>query len=341
MKVKQARSSTPPPSFFIKAQTAIRRYFGFSRRETSGFVVLVLLLLLWLFLPALLRPALPQYDPAADQRQLDKLAAELAAQRQPRTFSRYPRRRYAARVPVAQVALAPFDPNTLTPLDWEARGLPHFVAERIVHFRDVIGGFKAKEQIRRTYGLPDSVYARLAPYILLPDQLPPRAARDYAASNRFASKFADRLGFPASKFARKPTHLAAFDLNAADTTQLMQIRGIGRGISARIVAYRARLGGFVRAEQMAEIYSLRDAPDLVDSLRKYTFVKPSFAPAPVDVNNASFDELQNHPYLGKRLARVVVAFRQQHGPFKQADDLRQIRILDDATFEKLRPYLRF
>ncbi|WP_324676027.1 helix-hairpin-helix domain-containing protein [Hymenobacter sp. GOD-10R] len=343
MKVKQVRPYTPQSSFLTKSQTIIRRYFGFSRRETSGFVVLVTLLLLWLFVPALLRPALPHYDPAADQRQLNEVAAELAAQRQPRTFSdrRYPRRSYAARVPVAQVSLAPFDPNMLTPLDWEARGLPHFVAERIVHFRDVIGGFKAKEQIRRTYGLPDSVYARLAPYILLPDQLPSRTTRFSSSPDRFAGKFTARPSFPPSKFARKPAHLAAFDLNTADTTQLMQIRGIGRGISARIVAYRAQLGGFVRAEQMAEIYSLRDAPDLVDSLRKYTFVKASFAPASLDVNTASFDELQSHPYMGKRLARVVVAFRQQHGPFKQPDDLRQIRILDDATFEKLKPYLRF
>jgi len=342
MKVKQARSHTPSPSLLTKAQTAIRRYFGFSRRETSGFVVLVGLLLLWLFVPELLRPALPTYDPTPDQRQLDQLATDLAAQRQPRSFeSRYPRRGYAARVPVAQVPLAPFDPNALTPTDWEARGLPHFVAERIVHFREKIGGFKAKEQIRRTYGLPDSVYARLAPYILLPDQMPSRTAPAYPSSERFAGKYTNRPGFAPSKFARKPIHFATFDLNTADTTQLMQIRGIGRGISARILAYRARLGGFVRAEQMAEIYTLRDAPDLVDSLRKYTFVKASFAPASLDVNNASFDELQSHPYMGKRLARVVVAFRQQHGPFKQADDLRQIRILDDATFEKLKPYLRF
>jgi DNA uptake protein ComE-like DNA-binding protein len=343
MKVKQAKPHLAKKSFLATTQITIRRYFGFSRRETSGFAVLVGLLLLWLFLPTLLRPALPEYDPAPDQRHLDELAAELAAQRQPRPFAgqRYARKKYPSRIPVAQVSLAPFDPNTLTPTDWEARGLPHFVAERIVHFRDVIGGFKAKEQIRRTYGLPDSVYARLAPYIQLPDQLPARTATDYAATNRSTSKFPPRTAFPASTFARKPTHLAAFDLNTADTTQLMQIRGIGRGISSRIVAYRVRLGGFIRAEQIAEIYSLRDAPDLVDSLRKYTFVKPSFAPAPLDVNGAPFEELQSHPYVGKRLARVVVAFRQQHGPFKQPDDLRQIRILDEATFEKLRPYLRF
>ncbi|RPD50146.1 helix-hairpin-helix domain-containing protein [Hymenobacter sediminis] len=318
-------------------QRAIRRYFGFSRRETSGFVVLLLLMLLWLGLPYLLRPALPTYNPAPDQQQLNTWAAELAARRttRPTYASRYPRR-----APVTRVALAPFDPNQLTETDWEARGVPRYVARRMINYRTVIGGFRAKEQIRRTYGLDDAIYTRLAPYILLPDQLPPREARTYA-DNRFGTT-PERKPFgpnDKSRFPRKPTRLAAFDLNAADTTQLMQIRGIGRGYARRIVEYRQRLGGFHSKEQTAEIYALRDAPDLVDSLRKYTFVAPSFTPTPLDLNNASFEVLQAHPYMGKRLARVVVAFRQQHGPFRQPSDLRQIRILDQATYDKLVPYL--
>jgi DNA uptake protein ComE-like DNA-binding protein len=45
--------------------------------------------------------------------------------------------------------------------------------------------------------------------------------------------------------------------------------------------------------------------------------------------------------VGLRLGRVLIAYRQQHGPYQQATDLRKIRILDDVTFEKLQPYLRF
>ncbi|GGG31217.1 competence protein ComEA [Hymenobacter glacieicola] len=290
---------------------------------------------LWLVLPSLLRPALPAYNPAADQQQLNTWAAELAARRttRPAFASRYPRR-----VPIPQVALAPFDPNYLSATDWEARGLPGYVARRMVHYREVIGGFRAKEQIRRTYGLEPALYARLAPYIQLPDQLPAREARAYPNGGPYPDRkpFEPRSG---NRFPRKPTRLAAFDLNAADTTQLMQIRGIGRGYARRIVEYRQRLGGFQSKDQTAEIYVLRDAPDLVDSLRKYTFVAPGFAPALLDVNNASFELLQAHPYVGKRLARVLVAFRQQHGPFRQLADLRQIRILDQATFDKLAPYV--
>jgi DNA uptake protein ComE-like DNA-binding protein len=329
----------------MKPSRWLRRYFGFSRRETSGFIVLLGLLVALLVLPPLVRPRLPTYNPATDQQQLDALAAELAAQRQARpTYannSRYPRRTYVARERVPQVALAPFNPNSFAVTDWQARGLPEWLAKRLVKYRDVVGGFKAKEQIRKAYGLSDTTYARLAPYIQLPEQLPAREARTYASRYPAGSNYparAEASNAP-SKFTRKPRNLQPFDLNAADTTQLMQIRGIGRGLSGRVVEYRQRLGGFLRAEQLGEIYSLRDVPDLVDSLRKYTFVRAGFAPAALDVNNAPFEVLQAHPYMGKRLARVLVAYRQQHGPFRQATDLRQIRVLDEATYLKLQPYL--
>ncbi|RSK51372.1 ComEA family DNA-binding protein [Hymenobacter rigui] len=340
-----AQPPVPRRSVLQPLQRRLRRYFGFSRRETSGFVLLLLLMVLWLWLPTLLRPALPQYNPAADQQQLNQWAAELAARRttRPRSTSRYPKRAYAARTRVPQVALAPFNPNAFTALDWQARGLPVWLAERLVKYRTAVGGFKAKEQIRKAYGLSDTTYARLAPYIQLPEQLPPHEAGTYARTQpgQYPNRYPDRKPFEATpgRFARKPTRLAAFDVNTADTTQLMQIRGIGRGYARRVVEYRQRLGGFLREDQLAEIYALRDAPDLVDSLRKYTFVAPGFAPAFIDVNNGSFEELQAHPYVGKRLARVLVAFRQQHGPFRQPADLRQIRVLDEATLEKLQPYL--
>ena len=243
----------------------------------------------------------------------------------------------AARYPqVAQVKLAPFDPNALTEMNWEARGVPHFVAARIVNYGQKAGGFRAKVQVQRIYGLPDSVYQRLAPFMQLPDELPGRTG--FAASGRGRAPFGAASG--PSRFARKPAHLQPFDLNLADTTQLQQIKGIGRGRAKWIVLRRNELGGYVDEAQLADVFVLRDAPDLVDSLRKYTFVAPGFAPRPVNINSATFDELWTHPYVGKPLARLIVAFRKQHGPYKTPEDLRQIKILKEESFVKLRPYVR-
>ncbi len=330
----------------------LQRYFGFSRVETRGLVVLLFLMLGAALLPGLLRPAAPVYDPAGDEQKLDELVAQLRANRAPGPdyARRYPNRPgYPAggayggrggRFPVVpQVSLAPFDPNKLTARDWEARGVPHFVAARIEKYGLAAGGFRAKTQIQRIYGLPDSVYQRLAPFMALPDEMP---KREYANRSDFARTGSDgRPNFPASKFPRKPRNLAPFDLNQADTTALMQIRGIGSGRARWIVKHREELGGFVSEDQLADVFVLRDAPDLRDSLRKYTFVAPGFQPAKVNVNTASFEEMALHPCIGKRLGRVIVAFRKQHPPFQQPEDLRQIRILSEEDLAKMRPYIRF
>ena len=279
------------------------------------------------------------------------MAAQLKAHRSLETgfASRYPKREFkkfgrgGARFPVvARVRLSPFNPHALNAEDWEARGVPHFVAARIVKYGAAAGGFKAKAQLKKMYGLDDSVYQRLAPFIQLPDEAP---KREYA-SNRpgpdgkfppFANASAETAP---SKFARKPRNLQPFDLNRADTTQLMQIRGIGSGRAKWVVKYRNQLGGYLREDQLDEVFVLRDAPDLRDSLKKYTFVTPGFAPQAVNVNAASFDEMYLHPYIGKPRARLIVAYRQQHGPFRSLDDLRKVPVLKPEDVEKMRPYLR-
>ncbi len=332
------RPKRPPRRATAGQLRWVRRYMGYSRAEARGMVVLLIILAGALLLPLLWHPAQPQYLPAADQQRLDQLAADLAGNRAPgRAYAPRAVGRTARYPQIAQVALAPFDPNALTAEGWEARGVPHFVAGRIVKYRDAAGGFRAKAQIQKMYGLEDSVYRRLAPFMQLPDALPARGPQTaYAAGG--PGKFPP---FPTNtKFLRKPLHLQPFDLNAADTTQLMQIRGIGAGRAKWVVQYRNQLGGYVRGEQLDEIFVLRDAPDLVDSLRKYTFVRPGFAPQLVNVNTASFDELYLHPYIRKGLARLIVAYRKQHGPYHKPEDLQQIPTLKPADWEKLRPYVR-
>jgi DNA uptake protein ComE-like DNA-binding protein len=342
----------PRPPRFWKDNAVlrwVRRYLGYSRGEARGLVALVALMVAAAVVPVLLRPDLPVYLPEADQQELNQLVATLKEHRTSTNnyASRYPKREYAgassrpSRYPtVARVPLAPFDPNSLTAEGWEARGVPHFVAARIVKYGTAAGGFKAKAQIKKMYGLEDSVYQRLAPFIQLPDEMPKRERPDrYAARDGQPAAFSTAPAGP-GKFPSKPRNLQPFDLNTADTTQLMQIRGIGRGRAKWVVAYGRQLGGYLREEQLDEVFVLRDAPDLRDSLRKYTFIAAGFVPQQVPVNTATFDELYGHPYIRKGLARLIVAYRQQHGPFKSAEDLKSIPRLKPEDWEKMRPYLR-
>ena len=47
------------------------------------------------------------------------------------------------------------------------------------------------------------------------------------------------------------------------------------------------------------------------------------------------------PYMGKPRARLIVAYRQQHGPFRSLEDLKKVPVLKPEDVEKMWPYLRF
>ena len=203
----------------------IRRYFGYSRGEARGLVVVLAIMLGAVVAPMLLRPELPAYLPAADQQGLDRLAAQLKEPSHPRTglchalpqagYRKFERK--GARYPtVARIPLAPFDPNTLSAEGWEARGVPHFVAARIVKYGAAAGGFKAKAQIKKMYGLEDSVYQRLAPFMQLPDEAPRARLRRQPAGPGWQVPALRRRAAP-GKFPRKPRNLQPFDLNTRPT----------------------------------------------------------------------------------------------------------------------------
>ncbi len=61
--------------------------------------------------------------------------------------------------------------------------------------------------------------------------------------------------------------------------------------------------------------------------------------APVDINRATAEELTTIPGIGPATAARVIAFRDEHGPFKRTEDLLKIRGIGEKSFQKLRPYL--
>ncbi|WP_114778367.1 ComEA family DNA-binding protein [Botryobacter ruber] len=311
-----------------KIRLWIRRYFGFSQTEVNGFIALIGVMVLLAVAPLLFdtfyKPAI-QTDQARDQQLLDSLVAQLEA-RQP-VKSKQPQFK------APSVPLRPFDPNTLTAEQWQQLGLPKYLAQRIINYRSKAGDFTYKAQLARIYGLPDSVYQQLSPYLLLPEERPSRYGKRSAAAATTPSPHQ----YESRRFAKEKFVLAPFNINTADTTQLKQIRGIGSKLSARIVKYRDGLGGFNNMAQLREVYGLQ--PEVVDSLQKYSYVQKAYVPQQINLNTATVDVLRAHPYISNNVARVIVAYREQHGPYQRVEDVQQVKLVTPELYEKLKPYL--
>jgi competence protein ComEA len=60
------------------------------------------------------------------------------------------------------------------------------------------------------------------------------------------------------------------------------------------------------------------------------------AMGPVDLNSADVATLQKLKGIGPVKARAIVAYRQQHGPFKSVDELKKVKGIGQKTLEQLK-----
>jgi competence protein ComEA len=64
---------------------------------------------------------------------------------------------------------------------------------------------------------------------------------------------------------------------------------------------------------------------------------PAFAATPVNINKADAATLaKSLDGIGHSKAEAIVAWREEHGPFKSADDLGQVKGIGPATLERNR-----
>lgn len=134
-----------------------------------------------------------------------------------------------------------------------------------------------------------------------------------------------------------PKKIQAFDVNTADTSQLQQLPGIGPVLSARIIKYRDKLGGFVRKTQYQEVYGLGALA--LENLAKHTYILPEFQPKPLNINTDDFKTLVAHPYLSYKQVQHIMRHRAHHGKLPTVTALLTAALLDETTFERIKPYL--
>jgi competence ComEA-like helix-hairpin-helix protein len=111
-------------------------------------------------------------------------------------------------------------------------GIGSKLASRIVSFREKLGGFYSIEQIREVYGLQDSVYNKLLPYLSL------------SAAN-----------------------VKTIDINSASMEMLASHPYIKKEKAALIVSYRKEHGNFGSMEELKRIHGINEGE--IEKMRFY------------------------------------------------------------------------
>jgi competence ComEA-like helix-hairpin-helix protein len=318
----------------------MRKLFYYSKTDRrllfAAFGLLLLIVALRIVLPS---------QPKSRSEEAEELSAfqqEMEAQKGRKKYGpsarygkygtqKYSRYNGARRTPftLAALNLHPFNPNQADSTELAAMGLPTSAVRSLVHYREKGGQFRTVESLQRLYGMSDSLYQCLRPYIQLPA---PRNSAYPIASAHSASR--DSLPALAYTPAEKYPAGTVVDLNTADTTELKKIPGIGSGIARAIVNYRERLGGFYAVAQLADVRYT--TPEM-----QQWFKVSQPALRPIRVNHDKLDRLRAHPYLNYYQARDILAERSARGDIKSLSRLSLYKDFTEKDFERLKPYLDF
>lgn len=290
------------------------------------------------------------------------------------------------------VVMQPFDPNTVDYDGLRRLGLTKHEAVSLLKYRAAGKIFRIPEDVTLCYGISDSLFYRLEPYIrigrkyaiapqeyrtgrVVSEPMPPAPFRIdtvnarylraigalskrqaeafvrwrdlsgiydmeelracYVVSDSVASALEPYVIFPERK--AEPIDVPV-EINTADSAALRSVAGIGEKTVVSIIGYRDRLGGFLRAEQLAEVPGVTERN--YEKILKQIYCD-SCEIRKIDINFASPKELGRHPYIPPQTLRKLLKRRQLKGGWSTAEELIEDDIMTREEAARLVPYLRF
>ncbi|MCW0484621.1 helix-hairpin-helix domain-containing protein [Gaoshiqia sediminis] len=292
----------------------IREYFTFSRGERIGLIVLIGLILIFMLANQLVfyfeKPGV------ADKEQFEKLVAEFERQNEP---------------PSVVLSLFAFDPNLVDSVALDSLDLPWRIKQNILKYRKRGGNFRNKSDVRKLYGMTDSIFDVIAGYISLPEIKPivPRSSSPVRHET-----ISEQQGEARNSISKSPVIV---EINSATPDDLKKLSGIGPVLSERIVKYRNLLGGFYAADQLKEVYGVE--PDLIDRLKSQLTVDATLI-TQLNVNFSEAKELAAHPYVKWENANKITAYRTQNGFIREVEQLLSDSVVNKEVFKKIQVYLK-
>lgn len=131
-----------------------------------------------------------------------------------------------------------------------------------------------------------------------------------------------------------PKH-PVIELNSADSTTLVSIRGIGPYYANKILRYREQLGGFHSIRQLKEIkFQYLN----IDSLLSLFSVDPALI-RKKGLDTMSFRNVLHHPYLAYEDVQLIFNAKRKFGKIDYST-LESQKILPLFKLKKIKPYFK-
>jgi DNA uptake protein ComE-like DNA-binding protein len=296
-------------------------YFGFNKQQRNGLLVLLtisfILLILRISLPYFIEPdkIIVKNLPLLPIEQ-----CKLAVKKNESVVNAFPSDNVDT--------LFAFNPNEVNMSQLLRLGLKEKTAKTFIKFRNTGFVFKQKEDLKKVYGISESMYNKLEPYIIF------NAKKSWNRKSFVAKEKPSET--KKEKLKSNLTHeFELIEINSADTLLLLKCPEIDKSLANRIIKFKNRLGGFISISQLKEVYGFDESS--FPKIKPY-FVIDSEKIKKMNPNSATFYRLNNHPYISYEIAKKIIDWRKK----TTLNPTNFAELIDNKeVFERLLPYLSF
>lgn len=202
-----------------------------------------------------------------------------------------------------------FNPNIASFSELVNNGFSKKQANNLLKYREKIGFFKEKTDLKKIYAIDEDFYKKIEAYIII------EKTESVNSDNNLVE---------------------LININTADSLMLIKIKGIGPSYAKRILKYRTLLGGFYKIEQLKEVYGMTD--ELYNSIQNLFYISINDIKT-INVNKATFKEINSHPLIDYQLTKAIVEVRGFNGDFESIEDLVKFKLIDKEKYNILKYYL--
>lgn len=223
-------------------------------------------------------------------------------------------------------SLFTFDPNTVSYEQLLALGFERHTAVSILKYRARGKVFEIAEEFALCYGVTDSMFARLRPYINI--------GKQFRAENRGENiRAINRQRWEQKIDNRRPHPYEPFRIDTVSIVYLQRI-GFTYRQAEGLIEYRdSGAEGIRNMAELSDCWAV--SPEMADSLARYViFPEPKPYGGKIEINSADSATLVTVRGIGPKTAQAIVSYRKLLGGYVSIEQLSEIKCVTSENFAR-------
>ena len=221
-------------------------------------------------------------------------------------------------MPADSVVMAHFDPNTATLGELRRLGLTKHEAVSLLKYRAAGKVFRIPEDLTLCYGISDSLYRRLEPWIHI--------GRKYAIAPH---------EYRTERILPEPLAPRQFRIDTVGARYLRAIGALSKRQADVFIRWRD-LSGIYDMEDLRECYVVSDS--VATALEPYIiFPERKIHPIdqPVELNTADSAALRSVTGIGPKTVMEILHYRERLGGFVRVEQLAEVPGVRERNYERI------